>query len=137
MTTVSSWEETGDRIQFNPSQDIAGPLPIAISADVIASLRGTPTKKNGKWVTAHLVVMGDSDFATNQFFSSARNGDFFANSVDWLAKDYQLIATRPKLHVFRQLVLTTPERNFVRWTGWLLMPGLIGLGGIASWWRRR
>lgn len=137
VTTVSSWEETGSQIHFDPNKDIAGPLPIAISANVISALNGTPTKKNGSWVTAHLVVMGDSDFASNQFFSSAKNGDFFANSVDWLAKDYQLISTRPKLRVFRQLVLTTPERNFVRWTGWLLMPALIGLAGVVSWWRRR
>jgi hypothetical protein len=34
-------------------------------------------------------------------------------------------------------VLTQTERDFIRWTGWLLMPVLFGAIGVASWWRRR
>ena len=84
-----------------------------------------------------MVLIGDADFASNAYFGSARNGDLFVNSVNYLADDYELISMRPKQTAFRELVLTESERNFVRWSGWLLMPILIAFAGIWAWWRRR
>lgn len=138
-TTLNSWEETDpESIGFTQGQDRQGPLTIAVAAQAVAPLGLQPIRKeDGTLVTTNLVVIGDADFASNSFFSSAKNGDLFANSVNWAARDFELISIRPKTRVFRELVLTTRERDFVRWTGWLLMPVLIGSAGVFVWWRRR
>ena len=138
QTTLSSWEELGDLIEFNQGEDIPGPLPVAIAIEAIAELNQAPqVDPDGAFIVTSIVVIGDSDFGSNNFFSSAKNGDLLANSVNWLARDFELISTRPKTRVFRELVLTQTERDFIRWTGWLLMPTLIGSIGVATWWRRR
>ena len=138
QTTLSSWEELGGLIEFNQGEDIPGPLPVAIAIEAIAELNQAPqVDPDGAFIVTSIVVIGDSDFGSNNFFSSAKNGDLLANSVNWLARDFELISTRPKTRVFRELVLTQTERDFIRWTGWLLMPVLIGSIGVATWWRRR
>ncbi len=83
------------------------------------------------------MVFGDSDFAKNKFFSSSQNGDLLLNSVNWLAADFELISIRPKLAPFRELVVNTRERDFIKWSSWFLPPAvMVVLGGIV-WWRRR
>lgn len=139
-STLASWSETSidGEIEFNQeSADRPGPLPIAITIEAIAELQGQPIVEAGDFVEINIVVIGDTDFASNQAFASAKNGDLFVNSVNWLAEDFELISIRSKTAAFRELVLTTTERDFIRWSGWLLMPSLIGLAGVWSWWRRR
>ncbi|MSQ08072.1 MAG: hypothetical protein EXR44_02040 [Dehalococcoidia bacterium] len=137
-TTLSSWSETDpDTLGFNQGVDPQGPFPVAIAAEAISELAGTPEIRDGKFVTTNIVVIGDADFASNQYFASAKNGDMLVNSVNWVARDYELISVRPKLRAFRELVLTQTERDFIRWTGWLLMPTLIGMAGVWAWWIRR
>lgn len=139
-STLASWAETnvdGDIGFDQNSADQPGPLPIAITIEAIAELQGAPIVDAGEFVKTNIVVIGDTDFAANQAFASAKNGDLFVNSVNWLAEDFELISIRSKTEAFRELVLTTTERDFIRWSGWLLMPSLIGLAGVWSWWRRR
>lgn len=139
-STLASWSETDieGNIEFNQdSADRPGPLPIAVTVEAIAELQGAPVIEDGEFVKTNIVVIGDTDFAANQAFASAKNGDLFINSVNWLAEDFELISIRSKTSAFRELVLTSTERDFVRWSGWLLMPSLIGLAGVWSWWRRR
>ncbi len=139
-STLASWAETDidGNVEFTPdSTDRPGPLPIAVTIEAIAELQGAPIVDAGEFVTTNIIVIGDTDYAANQAFASAKNGDLFVNSVNWLAEDFELISIRSKTAAFRELVLTSTERDFVRWSGWLLMPSLIGLAGVWSWWRRR
>ena len=138
ISTLNSWAETDiDNIGFQVGVDQSGPLPIAISVEAVAEIGGSPRRQNDQLLTTQMVLIGDTDFASNAYFGSARNGDLFVNAVNYLADDYELITLRPKQTAFRELVLTESERNFVRWSGWLLMPILIALAGIWAWWRRR
>ena len=138
VSTLNSWAE-GDveDINFDVDVDQAGPLLVAVAVDAVAEIGGSPRTVDDQQVTTRMVLIGDTDFASNAYFGSARNGDLFVNSVNYLADDYELISLRPKQSVFRELVLTESERNFVRWSGWLLMPILVALAGIWAWWRRR
>ncbi|MDP6425940.1 MAG: hypothetical protein QF443_03035, partial [Dehalococcoidia bacterium] len=36
-----------------------------------------------------------------------------------------------------QLFVPKNELDFIRWSGWLLMPALISTFGFWHWWRRR
>ena len=137
-TTISSWEETSKEIiEFN-QEDISGPLPIALALESISSIKGNPKRQeNGKYLKSKMVIFGDTDFASNRFIFSAKNEDLFANSLNWLTSDVELISIRPKVKVFRELVLTEDERNFVRWSGWIFLPALSLSFGFFNWWRRR
>ena len=137
-TTISSWEETSKEIiEFN-QEDISGPLPVVLAVEAISTIKGKPKRQeNGEYLESKMIIFGDTDFASNRFIFSAKNEDLFANSVNWLTSDVELISIRPKVKVFRELVLTEDERNFVRWSGWIFLPSLSLSLGFFSWWRRR
>ncbi len=139
ISTLNSWSETDvEDINFDVNVDQSGPLPVVVAVDAVAEIGGSPRRtQDGALTSTQMILIGDTDFASNAYFGSARNGDLFVNSVNYLADDYELITLRPKQTAFRELVLTESERNFVRWSGWLLMPILVALAGIWAWWRRR
>lgn len=137
-TTVSSWAETDpETIDFNDDEEVLQPLPIAVVVEAVGELSEGPYRDADGLVTLNMILIGDTDFASNAYFGSANNSDLFVNAVNFLAKDFELIAIRTKTDTNRQLFLTRNERDFVRWSGWLLMPGLVSLFGFWTWWRRR
>ena len=82
-------------------------------------------------------MLGDSDFASNRFYSAYSNSDLFLNSVNWLAKDYSLISIRPKPYAFRELVVLPYEFDIIRYSSWFILPLVVALLGLLTWWRRR
>ena len=86
---------------------------------------------------ASLVVFGDTDFASNQYFFSGFNGDIFLNSVNWLVGDTSIASIRPKPFAFRELIVNEDQSYFMRFSGWLLLPTLMAVAGGLVWWRRR
>ena len=136
-TTLNSWEELGDSNDFDIDEDRPGPFSVAIAVEALAPIGFAPQIVDGKPIRTNLVVIGDADFASDRYFSSAKNGDFLANAVNWAVRDFELISIRSKTKAFRELVLTRSERYFVRWSGWLWMPSLISAVGVWAWWRRR
>jgi hypothetical protein len=137
-TTLYSWAETDPEIiNYDGDLDPAGPLPIAVVIEAKGEIAGGFYTVEEESVSLNMIVIGDTDFATNTYFGSANNSDLFVNSVNYLAKDFELISIRAKTDSNRQLFLTKNERDFVRWSGWLLMPGLISIFGFWTWWRRR
>ena len=135
FTTQSSWLETDpDENRFEPNLDTPGPFTIAAFVITNQPVREGASPSNS---LARFVVFGDSDFPSNFFYSYNSNGDFMLNSVNWLAEDVNLISIRPKPIALRQLFLTQRERDFIKWSSWLLIPGFVALMGVVVWWRRR
>jgi ABC-type uncharacterized transport system involved in gliding motility auxiliary subunit len=96
-TSGESWAETNqDQIrtgQVKPDTGEArGPLVIAAVATVEA--KDLPAERKG--AKARIVLIGDSDFASNGFVNLSGNRDFFLNTLSWLAEEENLIAVRPK-----------------------------------------
>jgi len=141
FTTLESWSQKVTDVEdlnYDIDRDILGPFPTIIAVEAISELGKAPIENDdGTIVQTSIVVIGDTDFASNKYSGSAKNSDLFINSINWLAKDFELITIRPKTQAYRELVLTKSERDFIRWSGWLLMPVLITFGGFISWWRRR
>jgi ABC-type uncharacterized transport system involved in gliding motility auxiliary subunit len=113
-------------VKFDPKTDTAGPLSLAVAGD---------KKQDGK--DARLVVIGDSDFASNQWAGLQHNGDLFFNTVDWLAQDENLISIRPKEATDRHLTLTESQSAGLRWVDLIFVPGLVIFSGVYIWWKRR
>jgi hypothetical protein len=85
-----------------------------------------------------IVIFGDSDFITNSSFNQPSGGpDFFLNSANYLVGDIALESIRPKALDFREFNLDKNEFNFVRFSSWFLLPGLMGLAAAMVWWVRR
>ena len=116
-----------------------GPFPIAMAIESVAMVgQKAPRVDIGEEIpTTHIIVFGDSDFASKKYYRSLNNGDFFLNSVDWLTKNYDLISIRAKPHAFRQLVIDPKEFDFIRYSSWFLVPSGIIMLAVIAWWRRR
>ena len=102
-----------------------------------AAVDEDPTTKDSRIPNTRVAVIGDSDFASNRFFTSNSNKDMFLNSVNWLAEDVNLISVRPKVITFRELVVNRREWNFIRFSSWVLLPFAVVVMGTVLWWRRR
>lgn len=128
-TSEESWAETDLKsggARFDEGQDKKGPITLGIAAN----------KPEGD-KEARLVVIGDSDFAGNQFVGVQRNGDLFMNSINWLSQDEDLISIRPKNPADRKVSMTEADQNQFFWITLVLMP-LVTIGsGVYIWWRRR
>ena len=119
--------------------DLPGPHFIAMVIEALAPIgEATVRPEPGEEIKrTSIIVFGDSDFASNQFYFALSNSDLFLNSVGWLAEKYDLISIRSKPIAFRQLVIDQREFDFIRYSSWFLLPaGIVLLAGI-SWWRRR
>lgn len=139
MTTAASWLETDPKVEkYDKNKDTAGPLAIAVQVIAAAPLSDTsPPDSLGQTKLTRLILIGDSDFASNQHIQNGGNGDLFLNSVNWLAEEEYLISIRPKPFTFRRLVVNEDASRFIRFSSLALLPFLaIVLGGIV-WFRKR
>ena len=128
-TSAESWAETeisAGQVQLDETKDKKGPITLGVAA----------TKSQGE-TEARLVVIGDSDFATNQFVGIQRNGDLMMNSINWLAQDEDLISIRPKSPSDRRVSMTEADQNQMFWITLVLMPLATIGSGVYIWWKRR
>jgi ABC-type uncharacterized transport system involved in gliding motility auxiliary subunit len=114
-------------VKYDPKTDTLGPLSLGVAAS---------RKVDDK--SARLVVIGDSDFATNQVLGGpGSDGDLFLNSINWLAQDENLISIRPKPETSRHITLTVAQATALAWVDRFFLPGLVIIVGISIWWKRR
>ncbi len=83
------------------------------------------------------MVVGDSDFATNGWLEIPGNRDLFLNMVNWLAQQENLISVRARSPEDRRVTMTAGQDRMIFWFTIAILPGLIFLAGIQTWWRRR
>jgi len=120
---------------------IISPSPIT-SPTPASSPTPTPTpitsnsQANAK--ESRLVVLGNSDFATDGLFQQQLNGDVFLNSVIWLSQqDQATLSIRPKEPRNRRINFSTTQANILTLSSLLLLP-FIGLTtATIIWWKRR
>ena len=65
------------------------------------------------------------------------NQDVFLNTVNWVAQQENLIAIRPRDPEDRRITLTAAQQNFIRLLTIFVIPGVVLLLGVQTWWRRR
>ncbi len=121
---------------FNEGVDLAGPfaLGILIAAAPTEGADGEPTAESK---LTRLIIIGDSDFASNEHFYNGNNSDLFLNSVNWLAEETELIAIHHKVLPFRRLIVGPETASFINYSSMGLLPLLVLVVGGIIWWRRR
>jgi ABC-type uncharacterized transport system involved in gliding motility auxiliary subunit len=131
-TASSAWGETdfaslqaNGQVAFNSGVDFPGPLTLAAVSNDTAT-------------GSHVVVFGDSDFASDAFFGQYANGDMFINAIDWAAGQEQLINLNTPTAISRTLNLPSNFWLLVMAISFLfIVPGLVIAGGVISWLVRR
>jgi ABC-type uncharacterized transport system involved in gliding motility auxiliary subunit len=132
-TSGESWAETSQEQirtgQVKPDPGEArGPLTVAAVATIDA--KDVPAER--KDAKARIVVVGDSDFASNGFVNLSGNRDFFLNTLSWLAEEEDLIAVRPKESRNAPVFMTAAQNQVLFAVPVLLIPlAMVVAGGVA------
>ena len=143
-TNPQSWAEsdvkglyaTGRPEQDPAKGDKAGPIALG---SAVTALVDAPTgaPADAPKPEARVVVIGDSDFATNRTLGLQGNRELFLNISNWLAQQEDLIAIRPKDKAARPIALTADQGRTVWWFSLIIIPALLLLNGVRIWWTRR
>jgi ABC-type uncharacterized transport system involved in gliding motility auxiliary subunit len=132
ISTTTSGAYAIPHIRSNLSRqsgDTAGPFTIM---ETLEKPAGT-----GK---TRIVAVGTQAFAQNGTLPPNNNDanlELALGSLQWLAGQDELIALPPKPSRALPLTLTQDQQSTLIFITAVLMPGLIAVGGVAVWWRRR
>lgn len=129
---IAKLRETGKAVRNEEEKQ--GPLPLAVAATVRTSYDPEHT---GKPRDARIVVVGDSDFASNGQLNVPGNLNFLLNAVAWLGEQQELIAIRPSGKSDPPLILTDTQQRAVAWIATLLPAQVVALLGLAVYAARR
>lgn len=141
---VGSTEPPGEEVRFRPEQDRPGPLTVAVmvagrdSAPLPPEAAdGAPDEPTG---FGQMIVLGDTDFASNLYLNVLGNKDLFLSCLGVLAEDPDLVAVRRKglpASSLSPIFLTAEQGRSIFWVAVVILPGLFALLGILITWRRR
>lgn len=129
FTSEGSWAERSmDQMQAGEvsydEDDLAGPISLAVAVE---------SSKTG----ARLVVVGDSDFASNAHLFLSGNKDFAMNIVAWLAGQEKLVTIRSKEREPTPLILSPRQQVVIFWIPVAGLPIATILVGMGVWFYRR
>jgi ABC-type uncharacterized transport system involved in gliding motility auxiliary subunit len=124
---LDGWRKSG-RAELGEG-DFEGPVPVAVAG--VPAIEGTPS------APPRLVVVGDSDFATNEFIDAYGNRDLFVNIVNWLVGDVDQIGIRPRLSPASRFELDSGQFRLILYLSLFVLPEAIAVLGVVVWWLRR
>ena len=127
-----------DPVTEGDNADLEGPfIPAMLMRS--AGKVGMPLPEEGPESSdiSLLMAFGDADFLSNSNVGRGSGLDLFINSANYMLGDYSLVSIRPKAFAFREFNLDRNEYDFVRFSSWLFLPGLMALAAGLVWWLRR
>jgi ABC-type uncharacterized transport system involved in gliding motility auxiliary subunit len=137
-TSGESWAETSQdqirtgQVKPDPGEG-RGPLTMA----AVATIDAKDAPADRKSAKARIVLVGDSDFAANEFVNLSGNRDFFLNTLSWLAEEENLIAVRPKESRNAPVFLTGVQGQVLFLVPVVLIPLTVIVAGVVAVARRR
>jgi len=139
ITSENSWLENSDSSaepELDEGVDIKGPLAISY---LIESVRIETSGDNLTTVPdgPSILVIGDSDFATNRHIQNDNNSDFFLSSIEYLTSGTELISMDRKILQSRPFIVGPEVNTFITISSIGLLPLLLLVAGTLVWWRRR
>jgi ABC-type uncharacterized transport system involved in gliding motility auxiliary subunit len=148
-TSAEGWGETDlENLQAveQGEDDLAGPVSLGVAVEIAAGEAAEPPAVDGEesevepeseGTSGRLVVIGDSDFATNSQLANVGNAELLANAMNWLVERETLLGIPPKEPEQVRLSLTEDQLRWVNWLVLLIMPALAIALGVAVYFRRR
>lgn len=144
-TSQSSWAEISLALLFESGQVTLDPEdkpgPVVVAAAVVKKLnadqQNDPENPMVVQKETRLVVVGDSDFSTNQYINFLFNGPMVLNMVHWLSGENYLTAIPPRSYAPTMVQLTPKDKQLVFIASVFLVPQIILMIGIGAILRRR
>ncbi|MBK8017519.1 MAG: GldG family protein [Betaproteobacteria bacterium] len=143
-------ETTADRAEYTSGKDLDGPLTLMVSVtrrtdahdiDTPVPSKDDAAEKTGgakdMKAKSRIVVIGDSDFATNSFFHIMGNGKLFLNTINFLAAQENLIGVEPRTFDVPRVNMTNRQMKGTFALVVVLIPALLAAIGIVVWWKQR
>jgi len=137
-TDLEAWTRTG-RAKFGTG-DTVGPISVMVAGELALELTQdtAEAEADAKAPTrARIVVVGDSDFASNERIGDYQNRDLFVNAVNWLVDDTDQIAIRPPVSRASRFRMTGESYMRIQLLSLFVIPELIAVAGVMGWWMRR
>ena len=127
-TQARSWNETGElKGKISPDDEAVEQIgPLTLGYSLSRSLQNP----DGELHTQRVVVIGDSDFLSNQYLGNGSNLALGLNMIDWLSHDDNLIAIAPRSAVDTQLELSPNSQLMIAVFFLLALPLLLLASGI-------
>ena len=147
-TTSDGWGETDidnlEAVELD-ERDLLGPVPLAVAVEPSSegaegeqeTLLDAESESTGAEGQMRLVVVGDSDLATNTQLQNVPNATFLANALNWLVERETLVGIPPKQPEQVKLSLTSTQLSRLTWLVLIILPGLVILAGLTVYLRRR
>ncbi|MHB8254217.1 MAG: GldG family protein [Acidiferrobacter sp.] len=98
---------------------------------------GVALERAYKQKTQRIIILGDSDFASNSFIGEGGNLTLAMNIANWLAHDDAFINLPNRTSPDLTLSLTQGEEDVMAFGFLLALPILFLASGFVVWWRRR
>jgi len=145
QTRPESWAESDLKGVFSTGRpernldqgDRGGPVSIAAAVSAPAAEAPSGAAADAPKPETRVVVVGDSDFASNSVLSLQGNRELFLNLTNWAAQQEDLIAIRPKDPANRPITMTADQSRYVFWFTLAVVPLLLFLNGFLVWRRKR
>ncbi len=131
-TGLAEWARTG-RAKYDEA-DRVGPISIVVAGNLLLQEASDPEAEEK---SARLVVIGDSDFASNELIGSYQNRDLFVNAANWLVDDTDQISLRPPMSRASRFQMTGPQFMQIQALSLFVLPEAIAVAGVLAWWMRR
>ena len=132
-TSPESWGETNqDQIRTGQVKPDAGEArgPLTVAAVATVDAKDAPADQKGR--KGRVVVVGDSDFASNLALAAQGNRDFTLNILAWLAGEENVISIRPKEARAAPVFLTATQGQAAFLVPVVVIPlAMIVAGGVA------
>jgi len=109
--------------------------PFAVGVAILPSASSAPETAGA----GRVVVYGDADFASNAVIDYLGNKDLLVNSINWLAGEDALIATRAagKELGREQFFVTQEQQRLAFWLATVAQPAVFLVAGLVVFVRRR
>ncbi len=149
-TSPNAWAERDletlqrGQASYDKDKDLAGPVPLAVIANITpkgqdikpqpANAAKKGEKKPGE---GELIVSGDSDFASNTYFSLYGNGDFFLNAINYLAEEANLITVEARQARNKPMLFTQDQAKALFWIVLVVVPLAVLAAGLVVYRIRR
>lgn len=132
-TATHTWLERGElkgEVSYDSEQDLMGPFNLAVSLE-------RNLQHGGKELQQRIMVIGDSDFISNQYVNNSGNLSLGLRLIDWLTRDDNFINIPARTVEDANLQLSQPASIMIGFGFLVLLPLCLLAAGAFIWWRRR
>lgn len=116
--------QLSEKMKFDPKQDKEGVLDLAILAE-------------HKTNRSKIIVLGDGDFLTNQYFYVQRNRDFGLNIIQFLSQEESNLQILPKAFKREVFILTSSNARVFLMFMVIPIPFAFLVMAAITWYKRK